>query len=118
MANINMQLSDYYKSNEEDGKVAIHDWKYNTLGHRGSNSDTTVLQVDNVSGNGISVAVFGTRYNGHGNLEEYLIDTHIDITKVELLITGAWEHSNMLDALRYILNAEKMMAKLDPPEEP
>lgn len=118
MGNINMKLSEYYKLDKEDEKVVAHDWSYNTFGHRGSIGDTTVLQIDNVGGVGISVEVFGTRYNGHGHMEEYLIDTHVDITKVELLIGGAIEHSNMLDALRYILNAEKMMAKLDPPEEP
>lgn len=100
--NISVKLSDYYVEGEN---LAYHDWTFKTLGHRGGNSDLTQISVTNEYGNPLKVGLWR-------NGEEVAFED--DLSSIEIYIQGGIEYSNLLDALRYLLNAEKMMAKLDP----
>ena len=101
-SDIHMKLSDYYVEGEN---LAYHDWVFRTFGHRGSNSDETQITVSNECGNPLAVAVWK-------NGKIVLIED--DISKIEIRIQGGIEYANLIHALRYMLNAEKMMAKIDP----
>lgn len=101
-SDIHMKLSDYYVEGEN---LAYHDWTFRTFEHSGSNSDLTQIEVSNEGGNPIAVVLWK---------DGKLFSVQEDLSRIDIRIQGSIEYVNLLHALRYFLNAEKMMAKLDP----
>jgi hypothetical protein len=110
MSKIDVKLSD---SGENAG--IFHDLRY-TNDNYGGNQNSMTFEVENMSGNGITIEGCFLRQDKHGIWERkwYNLGNGNDFDGVRINITGSIENSEFLQMLQLILQAEKMVEIIKP----
>jgi hypothetical protein len=104
---VNVKLSDL-----GEGMGVFHDLRY-TNDRYGGNQNEMTLEIRNESGNIIDVEL-GTLRKNEVTKEWDMVWEHNECDAVKVKVRGAIEHSEFLQMLQLILNAEKMVDIIKP----